>query len=185
MNLNTIMKYIVGLGNKGPKYKFSRHNAGFLFLDFLKSALNLPNWKTKKNLSSLLTSNQKVKLYKPQTYMNSSGQIVKKICRQTRLKIEKELIIVHDDLDIPLGKWKFNLAKGPKEHNGILSIEQSLGQNNFWRLRIGVDNRSATHFKSTGTDYLLSPFQPEELDLLKNKVFPEIINYLDQDAGLV
>lgn len=161
------MKLIVGLGNPGEKYKNNRHNVGFWVVDSLKK-LKLPG----------------VVLLKPQTYMNRSGIEVKKLVKKYPLD-KNELYVIHDDLDIELGKYKLSLAKGPKVHNGLQSIYQQLGTKNFWHVRVGIDNRpgmrrvnSAKGLKSKGysplaamgsrgEEYVLSNFRPEEREKIK------------------
>lgn len=131
------MKLIIGLGNPGEKYKKNRHNAGYLFVDFLGKGL------------------------KTNVFMNDSGEFVKD---------KKDFIIAHDDLDIPLGKYKIQFGVGPKVHNGILSIENSLKTKDFWRIRIGIDNRKNY---VEGEKYVLEDFTEEELEVLK-KVYAKV-----------
>ncbi|MBI5356256.1 hypothetical protein HZB78_01430, partial [Candidatus Collierbacteria bacterium] len=91
----------------------------------------------------------------------------------------KNLYIIHDDLDIPLGTFKIQFGKGPRRHKGILSVEQALGTKEFWRVRIGIDNRSKgqkvnrLESEDSGEDYVLEKFKPEEKKILES-VFPEI-----------
>ena len=154
------MKIIVGLGNPGKKYENNRHNVGFMFIDYLINKLtNSPDFakaspgkrvnelKNNKKFNSqfvnALINNKKLILVKPQTFMNLSGQAVNSLTTNYELPATN-LYIVHDDLDIPLGKFRIDMGRGPKLHNGIESIEQNLKNKNFWRVRIGVDNRLAT-----------------------------------------
>jgi PTH1 family peptidyl-tRNA hydrolase len=149
------MKLIVGLGNPGSKYGNTRHNAGFLLVDELER-LNLPD----------------TVLFKPQQYMNRSGIEVKKLVKKYPLD-RNELYVAHDDLDIPLGKFKINFGKGPKVHNGLKSIYEQLGAKDFWHIRIGIDNRSATGFSGSGEDYVLQSWRPEEREAV-DRVVKEI-----------
>jgi PTH1 family peptidyl-tRNA hydrolase len=152
------MFVIIGLGNPGTKYQNNRHNVGQMLIDYLA-----------KNLKS---QNENIKFFKTDCFMNQSGKAVKKIIEKLDLKIEN-LIILHDDLDIPLGKLKIQKGVGPKLHNGIKSIEQELKTKDFWRVRIGVDNRKPENHIS-GEIYVLQDFLPQEKELLTNKVFPAI-----------
>jgi PTH1 family peptidyl-tRNA hydrolase len=152
------MFIFIGLGNPGTKYQNNRHNVGQMLIDYLA-----------KNLKS---QNENIKFFKTDCFMNQSGKAVKKIIEKLHLKIEN-LVIFHDDLDIPLGKFKIQKGIGPKLHNGIKSIEQELKTNNFWRVRIGVDNRKPENHIS-GETYVLQDFLPEEKELLTNEVFPAI-----------
>jgi PTH1 family peptidyl-tRNA hydrolase len=98
--------------------------------------------------------------------MNSSGEAVKKFTGENKVKPE-DIYIVHDDLDIPLGGYKIQLGKGPKLHYGISSIEGSLGETDFWRVRIGVDNRDIES-RVSGEEYVLQDFTQGELTVLQN-----------------
>ncbi|MCX6816426.1 MAG: aminoacyl-tRNA hydrolase [Candidatus Beckwithbacteria bacterium] len=149
------MKLIVGLGNPGEKYKNNRHNVGFLVADELG----------KLNLTDTV-------LVKPQKFMNKSGVAVKKLTKRYSLQ-PNSLFVVHDDLDIELGKFKIG-QKGPKVHNGLKSIYEQLGYKNFWHVRVGIDNRIKTAFKGTGEDYVLQNFRPEEREII-NKLIPIIL----------
>ena len=143
-NLN--MKLIVGLGNPGKKYKNNRHNVGFMVVDELARHAPGKPWI----------------LFKPQKFMNRSGVEVKKWLKKRKGRTLPDLYVIHDDLDIELGKYKITFGKGPKVHNGLKSIYEQLGTKNFWHVRIGIDNRLTTGFKETGEEYVLQNFRPEE-----------------------
>lgn len=167
-NINEI-KLIVGLGNHGKEYDQTRHNAGFMFLDYILNGkkFNLENKFKSLLLESLLNDNAVI-FSKPQTFMNSVGESVVLISSYFKIK-PQEILIIHDDLDIQLGKYKFAFAKGPKIHNGILSVENRLSTKNFWRLRIGIDNRNLVERESyPGSNYVLSKFKNDEITLLLN-----------------
>jgi len=127
-------------------------------------------------------NNGTIILAKPQTFMNLSGPAVKKTIENCKLKIEN-LIVVHDDLDIPLGKFKIQKGTGPQLHNGIESIEKALRTKDFWRVRIGVDNRQKTGYMD-GENYVLQNFQKDEESVI-NKLFPEIYQRLKNDFTLL
>jgi len=143
------MKLIVGLGNPGEKYKNTRHNAGFLVVDELEKL----NWPS-------------IVLFKPQKLMNRSGQEVKKLVKKYPLD-RNELYVIHDDLDIPLGKFKINFGKGPKVHNGLQSIYEQLGTKNFWHIRIGIDGDRGG---KSGEDFVLGNWRPEEREVIKKVI---------------
>ncbi|MFA6081451.1 MAG: aminoacyl-tRNA hydrolase [Patescibacteria group bacterium] len=153
------MILIVGLGNPGAKYQNNRHNVGYLFIDYLVSGLT----------GSLVNG---LRIMKTDCFMNTSGIFVKKIIENRKLKIEN-LIVVHDDLDIPFGKFHIQFASGPQLHNGLESVEQHLKTKDFWRVRIGVDNRPVDK-RMPGEAYSLQNFLPEEKKLLENEIFPKI-----------
>ncbi len=104
--------------------------------------------------------------------MNQSGVFIRKLIRNQQSAINK-LIIVHDDLDIPLGKFHIQFKAGPKLHNGLESIEQNLKSKDFWRVRIGVDARSPKRW-TNGETYVLDNFLSEEKNLLEKEVFPKL-----------
>jgi PTH1 family peptidyl-tRNA hydrolase len=147
------MKLIVGLGNPGEKFQKNRHNVGHLFIDYL-SDKQLPPGLTIKKTSS---------------YMNESGAYVSRLVNENRLELTN-LWIVHDDLDIKLGEYKLQLGKGPKLHKGIMSIENELDGDTFWRVRIGVDNREDGN-RENGEAYVLQDFSEEELKTLNQTFF--------------
>lgn len=167
-NINEI-KLIVGLGNVGREYDQTRHNAGFEFLDMFADR---NKFTTEDKFKSLLSSRElngsKIILSKPTTLMNSSGEAV--VLLSNYFNIEPEnILIVHDDLDLRIGSFKIQFAKGPKIHNGIISIENRMGTNKFWRLRLGVENRdSVSRQQIQGQNYVLSRFKNDELESLRS-----------------
>jgi PTH1 family peptidyl-tRNA hydrolase len=141
------MRFIFGLGNPGKKYKQTRHNAGFMFIDDLLEKIASPsaNLNDKSKLSSQIFKKPELILAKPQLYMNRSGQVVQKVLSYfgevEQVLANKNMIVVHDDLDLPLGKIKLQFGIGPQLHKGLNSIYSTLGSKKFWHLRIGVDDR--------------------------------------------
>lgn len=154
------MKLIVGLGNPGSAYLGTRHNTGFLLADALGDS-KLP---------------KDVVIRKSDVFMNDSGSFVKKLIDNYHLEPDN-LYIIHDDLDIKLGEYKIQFGRGPKDHNGILDIENKLGTKDFWRIRIGVDNRPLDN-KPMGEEYVLENFSDEEKTIL-NKVIKEVCKKLE------
>lgn len=106
----------------------------------------------------------KIILVKPRTFMNESGRVVRKVMSNVKCQMSN-LFVVHDDLDIRLGEFKIQLGRGPHLHNGIASIERELGATDFWRVRVGVDNREPDN-RIAGRAYVLQDFTPEERVLL-------------------
>lgn len=179
------MKLIVGLGNPGTQYQQNRHNVGFMYVDYLATKLtetyHLSNsgFAHQKSFDAFVleirTNHARILLAKPETFMNRSGAAVKRL--RDFYKIEpKDIIVVHDDLDIMLGQFKIQLARGPKVHNGISSVEQSLGTAEFWRVRIGVENRSK-EYKMSGEAYVLQNFATKEHSVI-DKTYSEITDRL-------
>jgi len=168
------MKLIVGLGNPGEKYKNSRHNVGFLVVDKLFKEVEWQVSKSTKVLRSWIEfKEEKIELIKPQKFMNKSGVTVKEIKKKHPKLKNKDIYVIHDDLDIKLGGYKIDFGKGPKVHNGLASIYEQLGTKNFWHIRIGIDNRIKTGFKGTGEEYVLGKWLREEKEVI-NRVIKEI-----------
>jgi PTH1 family peptidyl-tRNA hydrolase len=164
---------LIGLGNPDAKYAKNRHNVGFMFVDWLAKELKA-TWKYNKYARAELAKTDYL-LVKPQTYMNNSGESVKKIMSNLQLPASS-IFIVHDDLDMRLGNFKVQMGVGPKKHNGVDSIEHHLKTSEFWRIRIGVDNR----IQGTGMQgeaYVLSNFSNEELEQV-TAIFPKILEKL-------
>jgi len=179
-------KVLVGLGNPGEKYFSSRHNVGFLFLDKLSEIMGVNSeWEYDKATNAQLIDTEykglRLMLVKPQTYMNNSGVCVKKIVEKKWFNVNKDLYLIHDDLDIQLGKFKIQSGKSPKDHKGVLSVESNLAQKNFWRVRIGVDNRDNNDIP--GESYVLMKMDRSEIDILNgviDAICLEILNMIVQ-----
>ncbi|TSC89986.1 MAG: peptidyl-tRNA hydrolase, PTH1 family [Microgenomates group bacterium Gr01-1014_5] len=153
------MKLIVGLGNPGEKYRNNRHNAGYVVVEYLER-IGLPEGIVAK---------------KTDTFMNDSGIAVSRLKNFYKVSLN-DLYIAHDDLDIPLGQYKIQLGVGPKVHNGLISVEGILSDINFWRVRIGVDNRDPQN-RVPGEAYVLQDFTPEE-----HKILEEVIKKASQEV---
>lgn len=168
---------IAGLGNPGKEFLRTRHNVGFMFLDFLSKTF-VEERRFKGLASTIELSKKKIHLIKPTTFMNTSGESVNLISKFYKIQSSNTLV-VHDDLDIKFGEFKLQFSKGPKVHNGIISVERSLSTTNFWRLRIGVDNRSEDIRKfSSGSDYVLARFSAEEIKMLES-TFKQILSFIE------
>ncbi len=178
---------LVGLGNPGSKYQLNRHNAGFMFLDWLQKEKNdmSPEWKFDKYSHSEIskvtlhthTSKLITVLSKPQTFMNRSGRTAQRLISASNLELPT-LVVIHDDLDIRLGSFKIQKGVGPKVHHGLESIESSLKTKDFWRIRIGIDNRDSD-YEGSGEGYVLSNFEKDEEKIL-HLLFPYILQRLLQ-----
>ncbi len=134
------VKLIVGLGNPGPEYQMTRHNAGFWFLDALAGRLSLA-FNTEKKFQTEVCrfqqSNTDCRLAKPQTFMNESGSAVQAMLNFYKLELS-QILVVHDEIDLEPGTIRFKIGGGHGGHNGLRDIIQKTGANNFNRLRIGV-----------------------------------------------
>ena len=138
------MKLIVGLGNPGKKYEKTRHNIGFLVLDRLVQQhreCDFSNWEQSKKFNAEICGGtykgEKVILVKPLTFMNNSGQAVGMIAQYYKIR-PNDLIVAHDEKDIPLGEIRVQKDRGPAGHNGVKSIIEHCGTKNFTRIRIGI-----------------------------------------------
>jgi PTH1 family peptidyl-tRNA hydrolase len=163
------MKLIVGLGNPGEKYRDNRHNVGFMVVELMRERTADSNLKFQMNnkFNAEVAQAKEYILVKPQTFMNDSGVAVSKICRFYKVKYE-DLYVVHDDLDIPIGKYKIQFGKGPQVHNGLLSVEQELGSDQFWNVRVGVENREIKGNSGIpGVVYSLQNFSPDERKIVE------------------
>jgi PTH1 family peptidyl-tRNA hydrolase len=172
-----MMWLIVGLGNPGPKYGLTRHNVGFLALDsFLQSLVAgtpsgvAPSWQEEMKALTvkLKIDDQSVVLVKPQTFMNKSGESVVPLLHY--YKVEQEnLIVLHDDIDQPFGGLKLQKNRGHGGHNGIRSISEQLGNQDYLRVKIGVGR--PPHPDMEVADYVLGRFSEEE-----QKQLPEFLS---------
>lgn len=171
------MYLIIGLGNPGTEYAHNRHNVGFLCLDAIVTQFGVesPTWKNDHKMKAetiILDGNYL--FAKPQTFMNRSGDSVSALMQEHRIKSE-HVTVIHDDLDLPLGSYKFSQGTGPQSHNGTRSIEERIGTA-FDRFRIGIDNRPAED-RLPGKAYVLQDFLPDERAQL-TEVFTDIYDHL-------
>ncbi|MCX6730597.1 MAG: aminoacyl-tRNA hydrolase [Candidatus Roizmanbacteria bacterium] len=157
------MRLIVGLGNPGEKYKGNRHSVGFMFVDYLAQESLFKH--DKYLLSDVCEVDKDMIFVKPQTYMNKSGDAVAACIKRYSIEDTKNnLVVIHDDLDIPFGKFKIQL-QGPKQHNGLTDIQNKLRTMDFIRIRIGVDNRPLEN-RMNGEEYVLQNFTEDEKNQL-------------------
>lgn len=164
------MKIIIGLGNPGTEYALTRHNVGWLFVDYLAQQANFSIWHTEdKFLAQIATgqiNQQKVILVQPLTFMNLSGESVRRLVDFYKISIPSDLIIAYDDLDLALGQYKITQGIGPHSHNGLLSIYHCLGETkDFCHLRLGTDGRDGAR-DIPALDYVLTPFSSQEKTIL-------------------
>jgi PTH1 family peptidyl-tRNA hydrolase len=139
------MFLIIGLGNPGKKYKNARHNAGFLTLDELQKENNFPDFKLEKTflaeISRGFLEGEKIFLAKPQTFMNESGKSTKILASKNKIPVEN-IIVVHDDMDLPLGATRIVKKRGSAGHKGVESIIEHLKNKEFIRIRIGIQPKT-------------------------------------------
>jgi len=176
------MRIIVGLGNPEKEYFKTRHNAGFMAVDALAEKLGLAWEKNKKFSAETAIQNTPFKrgergvlliLVKPQTFMNNSGQTVQSILKYYKSAPSPEtLTVIHDDLDIEIGKYKIAVGSGAAGHNGVQSIIDCLKTKNFQRLRIGIKTEEKE--KIGASNFVLKNFNKDETKII-GKIIDEMI----------
>lgn len=161
------MLMIIGLGNPGKKYASSKHNVGFMVLDELAKQLGVTISKLEFDAATATThvNGQKVLLVEPQTFMNASGRAVRQLMSFYQIQ-EDEIIVVQDDLDMPMGKLRLRTKGSAGGHNGIKDIINATGSSNFARIKIGTDHPA----KQTVVDWVLTPFSKDDRPLINTAI---------------
>ncbi len=158
------MKLIVALGNPGKQYEFTRHNAGFLMLDFFAREHNISinRIKFKGLMGETVIRGEKILFLKPQTFMNLSGESVREAADFYKIPAE-DILVIYDDISLQLGRLRIRRKGTDGGHNGIKNIIYHLNSDTFPRVKIGIDE---PHFGDR-KDFVLSPFSKEGLEILK------------------
>lgn len=188
---------VVGLGNPGARYATTRHNAGFMAVDFLHQQFGWEGFREEKKFSGLMSigsiQRKKVFLVKPLTFMNESGRCVRAILDFYKLT-PQALLVIHDEIDLPLGTVKTTSSSGSAGHNGVQDIIDALGTQDFSRIRLGIDRPrntvsdnvgGPTETESANTpihDYVLAPFTDSELEKITG-LFPSIKDLVHRYTG--
>lgn len=169
------MKLVVGLGNPGKKYDGTRHNVGFDCIDRCSELMNIELNETKfKGIYGRgVVDGEKVMLLKPLTYMNLSGESVRQVVDYYRIDID-DILVIYDDLDLPTGKIRLRQKGSAGGHNGMKSIIQHLGTEQFKRVRVGIDRPKNGE---PIVNYVLGTYRPEERD--------EVVHAIEQTAQAV
>ena len=165
MIYNISMKLIVGLGNFGEKYENTRHNVGFSVLDEIARKLDLSF--NQKKFNCLFIYNNDFILIKPLTYMNLSGEAVKKVMDFYKLNCD-DLIVIHDDLDIKLGQAKIKISNSAGGHNGIKNIIDNLKSSEFYRVKVGIGRPENKKYQISS--YVLEKFTDEQQEIIDKVV---------------
>lgn len=162
------MLVITGLGNIGENYKNTRHNIGFITVDKIAIKYNFPEWKKKDKYlySKKKIENNEILLVKPTTFMNLSGEAILNISTLYKIKPD-DIIIIHDDLDLELGKIKIKTGGGNAGHNGLKNIDEKIGKN-YHRIRIGIDRPQNPNIDIV--NYVLGKFSPSEMEILNKQI---------------
>ncbi len=161
------MWLVVGLGNPGPKYLMTRHNVGFMAVDFLAKGIGVRNEAAKSEFQShtidFRWEETPVKLVKPQTFMNLSGEAVGELMRFYKVEMD-HLLIIFDDLDTSFGQIRLKSSSGDGGHNGLKSLIQHLGSTEFMRIKVGIGR--PVHPDQEAADYVLQKFNQTEQEKL-------------------
>ncbi len=166
MNKKNIL--VLGLGNPGKEYENTRHNAGFILLDQLQKKWSFPCFKLEKkfdaDISEGFQTGRKIILAKPQTFMNLSGKSVKKFLDFYKM-IPEEIVVIHDDLDIAMGTLKIATNSSSAGHNGVQSIIDKIGTQEFRRMRIGIGEKTSNSpmCRLEAHDFVLGKFSRPEI----------------------
>ena len=163
------IKLIVGLGNPGPEYEDTRHNAGFWLLDQLAQQWHSHWQDDRKFFGHLIRSTRpsgEIRLLKPQTYMNLSGQSVQAVASFYKIQ-PQEILVIHDELDLEPGRIKFKLGGGNGGHNGLKDIQARLGSPDFYRLRLGIGHPGD---RNLVTSFVLGKPPAAERELIERAV---------------
>jgi len=159
------VKLIVGLGNPGIEYQFTPHNMGFLAVDRMANGLGVQvtNRHCKAVTARVRIEGEEALLAKPETFMNLSGASVRELVEKYEADVKRDLIVVHDELDFPLGTLRIRERGGTAGHNGLESIIGALGTDEFLRVRLGI---APEHPVSDGARYVLSQWKKKELEVV-------------------
>jgi PTH1 family peptidyl-tRNA hydrolase len=173
------VKLIVGLGNPGIEYQFTPHNLGFLTIDRIANDLRIEvrNRQCRALTARATIAGEPVVLAKPETYMNLSGLSVRELVAEHQVDVSRDLIVIYDELDLPLGTIRIRQRGSSAGHNGMESILSALGTDEFLRIRLGV---SPERKVADGVQYLLSPFRKAQ-----EKAVDELIDLGAQAVNVI
>lgn len=175
------MKCIIGLGNIGKVYENTRHNLGFISVDYLSKKFNISiDKKRKKSIyGEGVINGEKISLIKPTTYMNLSGEAIVEIMNWYKIDA-KDILVIYDDIDIPLGEVRYRLKGSSGTHNGMRNIIDNIKTEEFARIRIGMENRCGLPIPLI--DYVLQKFSKDELEKINKEIMPiveeNVLNFL-------
>ena len=157
-------RLVVGLGNPGPEYANTRHNAGFMTVDLLAETLRAAYWKDEggAKVSHVRLGDDELLLVKPQTYMNISGKAVSKLADTYKVPVD-QVVIVHDDLDLPEGSVRAKKGGGHGGHNGLRSLSDQLGSGDYLRVRVGIGRPPG---RMDAADYVLEELKRDASERL-------------------
>ena len=178
------MKLIVGLGNPGIEYQFTPHNLGFLAVDRIANeyGVEVRNRQCRALTGRVVIGSETVLLAKPETFMNLSGISVRELVSKHEVRVEEDLVVIQDELDFPLGTLRLQRRRSSAGHNGIESIINALGTQDFLRVRMGV---APDHKIEDGMSYLLAPLRKAQLKVVEEmlEVAAEAVKTILRDGA--
>ena len=163
------IRLIAGLGNPGPEYEQTRHNAGFWVVDNLAGSALARESRFNALAAKVGIAGQDVWLLEPQTFMNRSGQSVGALARFFKIAAD-EILVVHDELDLPPGTAKIKKGGSSGGHNGLKDISAALGTQDYWRLRIGIGHPRSMNLQQAVVDFVLHRPRKEEQELINQAI---------------
>ena len=175
------MKCIIGLGNFGKEYENTRHNLGFMAVDYLSEKYNISIDKKRKKYvyGEGIINGKKVSVIKPTTYMNLSGEAIVELINWYKIDLN-DILVIYDDVDIPLGDVRYRHKGSSGTHNGVKNIIENVKTEEFARIRIGMENRCGLPIPLI--DYVLNKFSKQELEKINKKIMPiveeNVLNFL-------
>lgn len=177
----TAPRLIVGLGNPGPEYEATRHNVGFWFVDQLADQLRI-SLAPQSKFFGLAGRSADLWLLEPTTYMNRSGQSVAALANFYKIP-PAEILVIHDDLDLPPGGIRLKHGGGNGGHNGLKDIQAKLGTPDFWRLRLGIGHPRTLSLSQQVADFVLHPPRQDEMPAIEKALDRSLLAWPKLAAG--
>jgi len=174
------VKLVVGLGNPGREYEKTRHNVAWLLLDHVASRWRADDWRRdgESRVSDARLGSTRVRLVKPQTYMNLSGQVLRPYQRREAWSGANDLLVVVDDVALPLGRYRLRAQGSAGGHNGLKSIEAALGNREYARLRIGIGPTDPERQFEDLSDFVLGRFGKDEMGVV-DELIPKLTDAIE------
>ena len=174
------MKVIVGLGNPGREYAGTRHNVGWWVIDHLADVWHFDGWKKdgEAHVTTGTLHGKRVRLVKPQTYMNLSGNVLVRYARRPFWSAAQDLLVISDEVQLPVGRYRFRAKGSAGGHNGLKSVEGQLGTQEYARLRVGVGPAEEERKVAVMKDYVLGNFGKAEGAAVR-ELLPTLVDAID------
>jgi PTH1 family peptidyl-tRNA hydrolase len=174
------VKVIVGLGNPGREYAGTRHNVGWWVIDHLADVWRFDSWKKdgEAHVTTGTVQGRRVRLVKPQTFMNLSGNVLVRYARRPFWSAAQDLVVISDEVQLPVGRYRFRAKGSAGGHNGLKSVERQLGTQEYARLRVGVGPADETRSVAVLKDYVLGNFGKGEATAVR-ELLPVFVEALE------